>query len=100
MAVDKEFLQNLQDLVASKQVEKEEVIATKDEQIAIKDQEITSKSEEISCLGQMLGAQKDQITGLKKEIWRLKPNGDEMDEIMLRFPLLGHQIFQQYACKM
>ena len=45
MAVDKEFLRNLQDLVANKLAEKEEIIA-------IKDKEIISKNEEICILPQ------------------------------------------------
>ena len=75
MAVDKQFLQNLQDLVANKLSEKEEVIARKDEQIATKDKEITSKDEEITHLRQMLDDQKNQmgkeIDDLKREILRL-----------------------------
>ena len=75
MAVDKQFHQNLQDLVANKLSEKEEVIARKDEQIATKDKEITSKDEEITHLRQMLDDQKNQmgkeIDDLKREILRL-----------------------------
>ena len=37
---------------------------------------------------------------MKKEIWRLKPNGDEVDEILLRFPHLGQQIFEQLDSNM
>ena len=75
MAADKEFVQNLQELVANKLAEKEEIIA-------MKDMEIRTKNEEISHLRQKLHDQKYQMTQeiavLKAEILRLRPNGKEM----------------------
>ena len=99
MAHKKEFLQNRQHLPASKRAKKDEeiainsnveeiamknkVIAMKNEVITMKDKEIASKNEEISGLKRMLDEQKNQmgieIAVLKSEIWRLKPNGKEMD---------------------
>ena len=63
MAVDKEFPENLQDLVANKIAEKEEIIA-------IKYKEIISKNEEISQLQQILNNQQNEtvkITAGKDE---------------------------------
>ena len=75
MAADKDFFQNLQELVANKLAEKEEVIA-------MKDMEIRTKNEEISNLKKKLHDQKCQMTQeiavLKAEILRLTPHGKEM----------------------
>ena len=75
MAADKEFVQNLQELVANKLAEKEEIIA-------MKDMEIRTKNQEISHLRQKLHNQKCQMTQeiavLKVEILRLMPHGKEM----------------------
>ena len=75
MAADKEFVQNLQELVANKLAEKEKIIA-------MKDMEIRTKNEEISHLRQKLHDQKHQMTKeiavLKAEILRLTPHGKEM----------------------
>ena len=79
---------------------KDKEIARKNQEIATNVEEISRKNNEISCLRQMLDEQKNQIAGLKREIWRLKPNGDEMDEILLRFPHLGQQIFEKLDSNM
>ena len=76
MADDKEFLKNPQDLPLCKRAKKDVEVTSKVEDIALKDKETTRENDEIAFIS------KDYHYTV-------------IDVVLLRFPHLGQQIFEQ-----